>query len=294
MPTKEIFERLRGVKPTEKMIEASRKRLTEMFEQEFRRSVERRNRASQLEKQFYKPFIEGVKDNKEHQALMKKASELRKARAKEKLVVPKAPPAEKRVYVHSIGLTHTPPYDWPWTWSATDGSPMTPSVSADQNAGNLSFFIDSGDGGGSAAVATAVGFYFQPAIENLGIMQVSCNPAVNWQWWIDCAFDSGHSDGWIGIYVGSYDFNGTQYTHIDQRTTLWNEDRSFIAFAGDSGSNSGMPLSETQFINSNSFYEVWVWCGGSVSGAGQGFLNDSYGGAAINVNVPSIHIEYWG
>ena len=294
MANRELVDWLRGETPPKKMVEASRRKLTSIFEQEFRKSTERRKSMQKIQKGLYSPFLEPLKQNKSHQDLVKQMARQNVARTREKLKPPVSAPAESRVFVHSIGLTKTAPYDWPWTWSATNGSPDAPSVNADQNAGNLSFLVDSGDGGGSAAAATAVGFYFRPAIENVGIMQVTSNPSLQWSWWTYNVFDSSHSDGWIGIYVGSYDLNGTQYTHVDQRVTLWSEDHSFLASPDGSGSNSGLPLLEGQFINSDSFFEVWVWCGGSVSGAGQGFLNGSWAGSAISAHVPFIQLEYWG
>jgi hypothetical protein len=294
MTNTKMVDWLRGEKPPKKMLVASRRKLNAMFEDEYRKSVERREAMQQVHKELHAPFLESLQNNKNHQALLKKVAKLNKARTQEKLEAPHSAPVEERVFIHSVGLTRTPPYDWPWTWSATNGNPSAPVVAADRNAGDISFLVGSGDGGGSASAATAVGMYFRPAISNVGFLQITANVALNWTWWTYNVFDSSHSDGWLGIYVGSYDSNGTQYTHIDQRVTIWNEDHSFLAGPDGRGSNSGWPLSSAQFINSDSFYEVWVWCGGSASGFGQGFLNGSWAGSAIRAHVPFIHLEYWG
>jgi hypothetical protein len=294
MPNRKMVDWLRGEKPPKKMLEASRQKLNAMFEDEYRKSIERRNAMEQVQKELYAPFLEPLQHSKDHHALLKKVAKLNEMRTREKLKIPISAPAENRVFIHSVGLTKTPPYDWPWTWKATNGNPTAPIVAADQNAGNIGFQVGCGDGGGAASAATGVGMYFRPAINNVGLLQVTANIALSWNWWTYNVFDSSHSDGWIGIYVGSYDANGTQYTHIDQRVSLWNEDHSFLASPDGRGSSSGWPLSEVQFINSDSFYEIWVWCGGSASGVGQGFLNGSWAGSAIQAHVPFIHLEYWG
>jgi hypothetical protein len=294
MGDEQVRARLKGVKPPAKMREASRRKLTLMFEEQFKQTIIRRREVGEIQTEVVRPFIEIAKANEGQESLVKRLAKLDAERRKQKLVLPHTAPVKRRTYIHSVGLTETPPYDWPWTWKAANGSPPAPSVNADQKEGNISFDLWCGDSGGAVAGAAAVGFYFQPAIENIGVMQFSASPALSWEWWTYNVFDSSHSDGWIGLYVGSYDMNGTQYTHVDQRVNLWDESHSFLASPDGAGSNSGFPLTETQFINSDSFYEVWVWCGGSASADGSHTVWGSWAGSKMHVSVPFMHIEYWG
>jgi hypothetical protein len=232
--------------------------------------------------------------NKETAKAMKSLSQLSADRAKQKLIIPESPKVERRLSLGSLGMTLTPPYTWPWTWSGTSGSPSPPLVHADQKSGRMSFNLFIVDNGGAASAAAAVGIYFRPFIQDIGILQITANPAFSYNWWTYNTFDSSHSDGWIGTFIGEYTPNGTQYSHIDQEITLWNESHDFLTDADNSASNSVYPLSAALFVNGQSFYEIWVWCGGSFSADGDHTFYGSYAGSILSVSVPFIHLELWG
>lgn len=220
--------------------------------------------------------------------------ELAHGLARQPLDMPSVDPGvSDRLTTGSIAITRVPPYDWPWTWSATNGSATAP-VAADQSAGTLSCFEWSNNGGASAGAA-AVGIYFRPPFPGVGIVSIDATPAFNYLWWTYNAFDSSHSDAWIGLYVGAYDSGGTFISApIDQQLYLWNESHDFLSSPDGSGSNSGYPLNGATFVNGNQFYEIWVWCGGSASGDGDHTFWGSWAGSSLNVSVPSIHLEYFG
>jgi hypothetical protein len=200
----------------------------------------------------------------------------------------------ERLATGSIAVTRVPPYDWPWTWNSTNGG-GTANVSADQNAGALSCFEHHDDDGGGSASAAAVGIFFRPPFPGVGILNISATPAYNFRWWTYNAFDSSHSDAWIGLYVGAYDLGGTfTSAPIDQKLYLWDESHDFLASPDGSGSNSGYPLNAGTFVNSDQFYEIWVWCGGSISADGDHTFWSSFAGSFLNVTVPWIHLEYFG
>jgi hypothetical protein len=289
-----MITRLLGDKPPEEMLKASRERLDAMFRQQFAAAEESRQQRQRITQGFMQPFIEQAKQNKEHPLNVRRLGERSDELSQQRLYVPENAPVKQRIFLNSIGVTKTPSYDWPWTWSTTSGSPDTPQVNADNGRGTMHIGLHAGSNGGAAAGAAAVGFLFRPTIQDIGILQITSNPALSYQWWTYNAFDSSHSDGWVGIYVGAYTLEGTQYTHIDQRSTLWDESHSFLSSPDGRGSNAGYPLSAAMFVNSQSFYEVWVWCGGSVSADGDHTFWGSWAGAFLDVSVPFIHLELWG
>jgi hypothetical protein len=199
------------------------------------------------------------------------------------------------LYTGSIAATRTPPYDWPWTWSATNGDADSSSVGSNNSSGAISAFEDNGDGGGAASGAAAVGIYFRPPLPGVGVLDVTANPVFNYSWWTYNVLDSSHSDGWVGLYVGAYALDGTFLgAPISTKSILWNESHSGFDSPDGKGSSSGYPLSCRFFVNSNEFYEIWGWCGGSSSGDGNHTFWGSWGGSSLNVTVPWIHWEYFG
>jgi hypothetical protein len=215
--------------------------------------------------------------------------------AGQKLPVPAAPmKVRERLTTGSISITRVPPYDWPWTWNATNGDAQA-VVQTDQFDGYMSCGEGNGGNGGAGAGAAALGVYFQPPFPGVAILNISASPAFNFIWGTYDAFASSHSDAWIGLYVGAYDLSGNFLgAPIDQQNFLWNESHDFLASPNGSGSNGGYYLNAATFVNGEEFYEIWVWCGGSASGDGDHAFWGSYGDSFLNVTVPWIQLDYFG
>jgi hypothetical protein len=198
--------------------------------------------------------------------------------------------AESNVFAGSIGATHIPPYDYQWTWNATNGSPSVNHQAANRTTGDIAVNIDTDTGGNSSSISgrAAVGIYFYPPVAN-GLLQIWATPAYTEDWFDICTFDSCHADGWIGLYVGSYDLSGA-FTGavVDQQVTLWN-DSSWWAGGSGQGSNSGFGLYAPPIdVDQDHQYLIWVWIGADASGDGWHTFSGSAAGDDLNVHVPSI------
>lgn len=275
-------ERLIGRKPSDKHIAESRNRLDAMFKQKFEQRAEQRKRERALKEPELAILRKLGKDDKTIAAAVKEAKEQSAASAKRRLKPPKHVSVKPRQRLGSVAVTFVPPY-WPWDWSATTGS-ATANVSADGNAGTMSFDAWTGDNGKTASTAVALGYYFQPLADN-GIMEIFSNPSVSYEMDTWTVFDSAHAGGFIGLYVGSYALNGNfEGAVIDQQIDLSN------VAGGSQGSNSGYPLFGWTPVDSDHFYEIWVWAGGDAEADGWSLF---WGSAALSYGslaVPSISV----
>jgi hypothetical protein len=203
----------------------------------------------------------------------------------------KASLQKERVFLGSIGGTRVPPLDYPWTWNATAGSPSV-STSANVGSGQMSLNVSTNfDNGSSLSARAALGIFFQSPIECLSHFKFWSNPALNFNWWDVCSFDSAHSDGFIGLYATAYDLSGAVTgTPVDQVISLWSDD-SWWNGASNQGSNSGYSLSADFEVDSSHWYALWVWCGVDNSAQGWGTFSGSGSGASLSVTVPSISWE---
>jgi hypothetical protein len=276
-------ERLIGITPSPKNLRESRARLSAMFKRRFE------DRATERKQQ--RPIVlaeAGVmrglaKDDRSVAAAIKRARRQAASEAKRKLPPPKPVKVVGRARLGSIALTLVPPF-WPWTWSATTGSSGTASVSANGNAGTMSFLAYTGDNGKTASTATALGYYFRPLADN-GVMFVMANPAVSYYLNTWTVFDSAHAGGFIGLYVGQYTLQG-QFLGavVDQQINLAS------VSGGNQGSNSAYPLWAWTPVDSAHYYDVWVWAGCDAEADGWSVF---WGSAALSygsVTVPSISI----
>src|SRR5262249_15139472 len=137
-----------------------------------------------------------------------------------------------------------------------------------------------GDNGKAASTAVALGYYFQPMADN-GIMDVFANPSL----WYDAEtvtlFDSAHAGNFIGLYVGQYTLGGEfVQAVIDQQISLGN----------GTGSSSAYSLFGSTPVDSDHFYEVWVWAGGDAEADGWSLFWGSGALSVGSVNVPSISV----
>jgi hypothetical protein len=180
--------------------------------------------------------------------------------------------AVERVFLGSIGATQGPPYDYQWTWSAVSGNASENSESADAGSGDMSINIWA-DFNNSSSVSgrAAVGIYFYPPAPN-GSLQIWSTPNFNYDWGDWCVLDGASADGWIGLYVGSYDLTGA-FTGavVDQQINLWSDSSWWSGVGEQEGSNSGYGLYAPPIqVDQDHQYAIWVWAGGDVSAAGWG------------------------
>jgi hypothetical protein len=197
------------------------------------------------------------------------------------------------VYVGSIGAVVKPPFDYQWTWNAVDGNPADNTETANRSSGKMSLVFDTDDSDNSSSISgrAAVGIYFYPPAEN-GTLQVWSSPAYTDQWYDICSFDSAHTDGWIGLYVASYDLTGAPTgALVNQQISLWS-DSSWWSGGTGQGSNSGFGLYAPPIqVDQDHQYVIWVWAGGDVSAQGWGTFSGSGAGDQFKVTVPSIRWE---
>jgi hypothetical protein len=282
-----ITERLVGPKPSEEFIRASRARLDALFQQKFEQREtlwNERRRMSEAQTALLRNL---AKDNPATERTVKEARARFKEWAQHVLPVPKRAKIRPRAHLGSVDVTFVPPYTWPWTWNATtgDGSAGV-EVSADQENGTMAFGVDSGVNGKTAAGAVALGSYFQP-IADVGIMDVSANPAFNYVWSSENVFDSSHTHAFLGLYVGEYTLGGEFIRAVvDQQITLWDSGGGL-----DQGTNSGFPLLASTPVDSDHFYEIWVWSGGDAEGDGWSVFWGSEATSKANLTVPSISVH---
>jgi hypothetical protein len=218
------------------------------------------------------------------------ARKLSAAHAERHLDPPKRTKVQARARLGSVSVTFVPPF-WPWHWKAATGSAsaevqVNPGglPSPVGGAGTISFDCWTGDSGKTAAAAGALGYYFQPLADN-GIMYLFANPPVVYDQRTWTVFDSGHAGGFIGLYVGQYTLGGEfVQAVVDQQIGLWN------VSGGNQGNSSGYPLFASTPVDSDHFYEIWVWAGGDAEADGWSAL---WGSAALSdatLAVPSISI----
>jgi hypothetical protein len=200
-------------------------------------------------------------------------------------------PETQRIFTGSIGATVVPPYDYQWTWSATTAGATIQALSADSSKGAVLFTKASFDADpASVSARGAVGIFFRPVVTN-GILRISSNPSFSYMWDTFCWHSSTHSDGFVGLYVGSYTLaGGFDGARIDQKSYLWSDDSWWYGTSGQ-GTNSGFPVSAQLNVDSNHYYAIWVWCGGRDTSGGDGFLWFSTANSNFSMQVPSITWE---
>ena len=255
--------------------------LTKQYnEQESQRAIGR-----QYTQQFLKPLVDVIgKDQGAIQGIQSLGS-LQQAPRKN-LTPPEVVKESQRIFVG--GATVAPPYNSPYTWNVTSGNPRV-HLSADNTTGQMHFSLDTDyHKSSSARVIAAVGIFFSPFTDQ-GSLHISTNPTLSLSWALWCALNSAHSDGWIGLYIASYDLSGNAGTPIRSQIIRWSED----VFAGDpsGGGVDTQPLQARFAVDRDHYYVVWVWCGGSVSGAGWDSFFGSGAYSEMYVNVPSITWE---
>ncbi|KAI9768302.1 MAG: hypothetical protein M1839_004137 [Geoglossum umbratile] len=263
--------------PPAGFIEKSKERLTAAFQSQFEQRVAERKDVLPVREAVSTIQRNLAKDDRKIGEVVKDLVEKSRRLAKTPL---KDPPQRQAQLDLTLGL----PFTYDFTWKSTTGT-ATASVSASKNTGDMSFNVYSSDGG-TASASVGVGNYFRPTKAN-AILQVFANPSLNFSDFSYNVFDSSHTAGFIGIYVGEYTLEGAFVRAVvDQRISLYNIDGG----GSHSGSNSGFSLFASTAVDSSHFYEVWVWAGGDAEGDGWSLFWGSGAGSALNVHVPSMSI----
>jgi hypothetical protein len=279
-----ISERLIGPEPPEEFIRASRARLDALFQEKFTQRERLWNEQRQMSEPPTALLRNLAKDDAATQNAVKEARARSKKLAEHPLPTPHRAKVKSRAHIGSIDITFVPPYTWQWEWSATTGS-ATATVSADAKNGTMSFDAWTGDNGKTAACAVALGSYFHP-VADVGIMDVASAPAFNYVWDSDNVFDNSHTQAFLGFYVGEYTLGGEFVrAAVDQQITLWDS-----GGGSGQGSNSGYPLFASTPVDSDHFYEIWVWSGGDAEADGWSAFWGSAALSAASLYVPYISL----
>ena len=128
-----------------------------------------------------------------------------------------------------------------------------------------------------------------------GFLQVWSNPALNDDWGDWCSTDGAGSDGWVGLYIGEYVVDGGGFVGapVDQQISLWSDSSWWSGVGSQEGSSSGYPLFAQLNVDNDHFYEIWVWGGTDVYGAGWSTFWGSAAGGDLSASVPSITWELY-
>jgi hypothetical protein len=198
-------------------------------------------------------------------------------------LVPASLSAEKpRIYLGSLGAVVPPPYDYAWTFHDPHAG-----VGADKTTGQMGFNIDSfGSPHFNSSADAAVGIYFRSITEK-GRLSIWSDPSFAESWYDYAYFAASHSNGFIGLYVGSYDDNWN-FTGalVHQQHSLWSDDSHLSDSGHHEKTNPGYSLNATCNVDSSHQYVIWVWTGGRA--AADEVVGGASAGSALSVSVPWI------
>ena len=273
----------------EEIVLAGMKDLENHLNETFKRAQEQHELAARHTKVLQQSFLAPMDKDEKHIEAVKALKEISIRHSEVKAKAPEFTIDKQRIFTGSIGATVAPPYNYQWTWHTSSGTVDVLNTGATAGNGHMNLDIDSNNQC-SCSARTAVGIFFRPMTSD-GILRVSANPAINFNWFDICAFDSTHSDGFIGLYVGRYNLSGGfDGAPVNQQIGLWN-DSSWWSGGSNSGDNTGFPLSSQFNVDSSHWYALWVWCGGNINCDGWGTFSGSGAGATLSVVVPSITWE---
>lgn len=277
-----LDERLIGKRPDANHLKKSRAHLDSLSQRRFEQMATAAKEQRLIRQASFGVLRRLAKEDAEAATAVKDAKRLAAAHAKHRQLAPQRTRVQERGRIGSIAVTLAPPF-WTWQWDAETGS-ASGSEQVNGNAGTMSYDAYTGDNGKTAASRVALGGYFQPMADN-GILEVFANPAISYDVNTWTVFDSAHAGGFVGLYVGQYTLEGAfVQAVIDQQTDI-----TSVA-GGNQGSTSGFPLIGITPVDSDHFYEIWVWAGGDAEADGWSVF---WGSAALSwgsLTVPSISV----
>jgi hypothetical protein len=278
------FERLIGPPPSKQFLTKSRARLDALWKTRTSQQIARYKEQRSITDASFGVLRSLAGEDPKLAAATKRARALAAAYAKKKPTLPdKTPKIPLRVRLGSISATFVPPYWGTWQSHAQGGDAQGNAIASAN--GTLSLGGDTpenNNNSGWASEAAAVGGYFQPPDSN-GILDIFANPGMSYDFQTWYVFDSANSGGFIGLYVGEYTLRGQfQAALVDQQINI-----------ASLGGSSGLPLAASIWVDSDHFYEIWVWAGINVSADGWHTFWGSAAMARMNVYVPAISIYYF-
>jgi hypothetical protein len=128
-------------------------------------------------------------------------------------------------------------------------------------------------------------------------LNVNSAPAYTATWGTWCAQADAQTDGWIGLYVGSYNMSDDSFAGdvIDQKYTLFSDTSFWRGIGGHESRNSGYPVSAQFPVDNAHWYAIWVWSGGEYLRPGWGgTFSGSNAQSGIVTNIPYLSWTYLG
>lgn len=279
----------RRIKPSAAAVARGMATQEALLNAQFRSQLARRREGRKYLATLSRPPLQGAERKAELESAKDNLGRMREEFRKRRLKAPTAAKQIGRAFTGSFGTTVVPPYDFEWRWAASYGSPSL-EIKADPTNGQVWAAADCNwDIRSGAMVRAAVGVLVQP-ITSGGIMFVLANPAFATAWDTICATSDAHSDGFIGLFIGQYDYRGNFVgAPVNQQIDLWNDDSWFFGAGFHEDSSGGYPLLASFIFNDNYWYAIWVWVGCDMwaDGTGSGW-SWSLADAALTVTVPSM------
>jgi hypothetical protein len=275
--------------PPQKLVLRGMTDLEKALTQEFRERDQRRARLADVNAPLRDKLLAALgKDDPAWAAYVRKRRGSRELKPSARVTLPKIRRQKDRVFLGSLGATRVPPFDYQWTWSAKTGSPELVFPYARADIGGLITQVVTGKRKASASARAAVGIFFQSPSECVSKFNFWANARLRFEWQTYSFLASSHSDGFIGLFAGSYDwagnFNGTL---VDQRISLWNDDAWWNG-ATDLDSSDGVSLAANFQVDPDHWYALWLWCGTHDSGDGDGTVSWGQAWSTLSIWAPSI------
>lgn len=279
------FERLIGSQPPKQFLIKSRARLDALWKSRFAQQNARDKEQRLLSEASFGVIRRLAGEDPKLAASAKRIRAQAVAHGKKKLTLPDRPPrVPSRVRLGSISATFVPTFWGKWFSDGQQGDGwLGGGINVNPSTGNISLNVSAGlGGGGSAWEAAALGGYFQPPASN-GILDIFANPSMGYDFQTWYFLASANAGGFIGLYVGEYTLQGQfQAALVDQQINI-----------SSLGGSSSLPLAASIWVDSDHFYEIWVWAGVNVSADGFHTFWDSSASAQLSVWVPAISIYYF-
>jgi hypothetical protein len=276
-------DRLLGRQPDEATIQSGIEALLSSIQSEFEFKVDLRKKKQQflraLDKQVGGKEIEAaVAGLKRVDIEMRKRLSDRKAKTTDRVR------AAPRLTAAHIPVTAPFPNDWAPTPNL-NGSPPVASNYADKSTGKMGFDIWTLGTNSSADCSAGIGTFFVPSSD--GILRVSSDPTITFDWTLTSMFSGSHSEAQICLFVKSFLLDGTpDQVLVNQRNPLWSHDNT-----GNDHGVRDYSLSAEITVNSQRQYLVMVWCNGEAGDGGSSAFSYANGHSQVDVVVPEITLD---
>jgi len=204
----------------------------------------------------------------------------------------RSPKIEPRIIPGSIITVNSTPYDYQWTAGGQSGRGF-----AGENSGKTdgtALVYATGNSGGSASASAGIGKYFRPISEN-ALVRFTPLVEYNYFWYDNSTYVTAHNDGFVGVFIQSFDLRGGDpRTEVDIRPLLWSDGTSWFQVHHDEQTGTVWPYAETVYFpaTSNRQYIVWVWCNVSCDDRDND-LGTSYAVANLGMRVVFMVFEQY-